>query len=421
LAVADASWLDGSSAAFRLMIATSWLAPESWRKKQEEAILEAVGANLDWMEYIRLVDRHRTPALGWAALKRVPNLKIPEYVAQQLQKGSDACRRQGLTHSMLLAVVLKGLNRAGIPAMSLKGPILSFDLYGDIGLRQSNDLDLEVLQEDIVPAVNCLEGLGWHLESEYSPPSPRQWKSFLEHERHITLLRSKGCTLEVHWRSDWDGPEKPSLRWTSSIPSVWQGCSLQKMHPIDLLLYLSNHGADHAWFRAKWLGDLARIHATGLMDWRATLEHARAAKQTRALLAGLLLLREVYGLPLPDLPEEAWREVPRSLIKASLRALRVSEEPGTGPLAIARAGLARRRRARLINPERTWRETVASLAYAPGNLFVLRLPDSLFWAYAPLSPILFAWRLAMRGKLAKRSINNPAPQSGPGAIPRPRI
>jgi len=400
--VPDASWLKGTSAAFRLMIATSWLAPESWREKQEEAILEAAGANLDWMEYVRLVDRHRTPALSWATLKRVPNLKIPEHARQELRKRSEACQRQGLTHSMLLAEILKGLSRAGIPAMSLKGPILSFDLYGDVGLRQSHDLDLEVLQGDLVPAINCLDGLGWHLDSVYSPLSPRQWKSFLEHERHIDLLHSKGCTLELHWRSAWDGPDNPSLRWTRGAPSVWQGCTLRAMHVIDLVLYLSSHGGDHAWFRAKWLGDLARIHAAGLVDWRATLEQARATKQTRALLASLLLLREVYGLALPDLPEEVWREVPPSLIRASLRALRNPDEPGTGALAVARARLARSRRARLINPAKRWRETFADLAYTRADFYVLRLPDSLFWAYAPLRPILWAWRLARRGWLAKK-------------------
>jgi hypothetical protein len=47
---------------------------------------------MGWMEYLRLVDRHRTPALSWAALRRVPGLVIPEPAKQELQKRSDACR-----------------------------------------------------------------------------------------------------------------------------------------------------------------------------------------------------------------------------------------------------------------------------------------------------------------------------------------
>src|ERR1039458_7599315 len=124
----EASWLQNASSAFRLMIASSWLAPASWQDKQEHAIREAIGAGIDWMEYIRLVDRHRTPALSWAALSRVPGLQIPEPAKQELQKRSDSCRMQAVRDSLKLAGVLKGFHSAGIPAMTMKGPILSLEL-----------------------------------------------------------------------------------------------------------------------------------------------------------------------------------------------------------------------------------------------------------------------------------------------------
>src|ERR1039457_7027630 len=114
----EASWLQSASPAFRLMIATSWLAPACWQEKQEQAIREAIqviGAGMDWMEYIRLVDRHRTPALSWAALKRVPGLEIPEPARQELQKRSDACRMQAMRHCIHLSSMLKAFNRAGLP------------------------------------------------------------------------------------------------------------------------------------------------------------------------------------------------------------------------------------------------------------------------------------------------------------------
>ena len=150
----------GLTSAFRLMIATSWLAPPNWQPNQESAIYEAVAADLDWAEYIRLVDRHRTPALSWAALKRIPDLKIPPSAVQQLQKRSDACRMQAIRNSLLLAEVLKLFARAAIPAMPLKGPILSYDLYADVGLRHSKDLDIALsrrltLKPDNLTAFVC--------------------------------------------------------------------------------------------------------------------------------------------------------------------------------------------------------------------------------------------------------------------------
>ena len=397
----ESSWLEATSPAFRLMIATSWLAPDSWMDRQKLAIRQAIEAGPDWTEYIRLVDRHRTPALSWAALNRIPEFNIPEPVKTELKKRSDACRMQAMRHSLILVEVLKAFNRAAIPVMPLKGPILSFDLYGDVGLRQSKDLDIAVAMEDIQRAQACLENLGWRLDSGYFPLSPRQRESFLLHEHHLGFVHPQGgCILELHWRSRaLESPDQTKSRWASSIQSVWQGCTHQSLNPINWVLDICSHGGDHAWFRAKWLGDMARIHAEERVDWEAVLIEARRTSQERSLLAGLCLLKEVYGLPLPVLPGDPWKDLPSLLIDRPLYALKVYEEPSVpGVMATLQGLLPRYRYNRMVHPQRTWREVLAELAYSRADFRVLRLPDSLFWAYAPLRPILWLWRRVLRRK-----------------------
>jgi hypothetical protein len=401
----ETSWLQGTSPAFRLMIATSWLAPASWQDKQEEAIREAIGADPDWKEYVRLVDRHRTPALSWAALKRVPELKIPQPAKQELQKRSDACRMQAIRHSLQLAEVLKAFNRAGIPAMPFKGPILSHDLYGDIGLRQSKDLDLAVASTDLRWAQACLEDLGWRMDSDYLSLSPRQWESFLRHDHHLGFVHPRGdYALELHWRSRiLERQDQITSRWARSIPSIWHGCTHQSLNPIDWVLDLSSHGGEHAWFRAKWLGDLARIHAEGSVDWEAVLGEAQRSGQERALLACLRLLKDVYGLPLPGLPGNPWKDLPSFLIDRPLHALKTPEEPTVpGVPATLPERFRVSRYNRLLLPQKTWRESLAELVYHRQDFKTLRLPDSLFWAYAPLRPILWLWRRVLRRRPANR-------------------
>jgi hypothetical protein len=398
----EASWLQTASPAFRLMIATSWLAPASWQAKQEEAIREAIAAGMDWMEYIRLVDRHRTPALSWTALKRVPGLEIPEPARQELQKRSEDCRMQAVRHCLLLVGALKNFNRAGIPVMTLKGPILSSELYGDIGLRQSHDLDLVCALEDISRAQACLEKIGWRLDSTWFPLSPRQWDSLLRHEHDLGFVHSHGdCILELHWRNTWDPPGLNSARWARSIPSIWQGCSHQAMNPIDQVLYLCSHGGGqpHAWSRAKWLGDLARVHAEGKFDWAAALGEARRIGQERALLACLRLLDLAYGIPLPDLPGDPWKNLPSLLIEIPLHALKAPEQHVIRiSMATLRSRLRMSRYERLLLPRKSWRDSLSMLLYRREDFRMLRLPDGLFWAYAPLHPILWAWRWMRRGQ-----------------------
>jgi hypothetical protein len=376
------------------MIATSWLAPDACRQSQDEAIREAVDAGPDWKEYLSLVDRHRTPALSWAALSRVPGIVVPNHVKQELQQRSDACRMKAMQHCLLLADALKRFNRVGIPVMPLKGQILSFALYGDVGLRQTLDIDLEVPREDLARAQECLLSKDWVLEVTFFPMSPRQWESFLRNEQHINFIHAQtGRMLELHWRNQWETPDATRARWARSFPSVWQGCSIQAMHAGDMTLYLCCHGGLHEWFRAKWLGDLARAHSLGLLDWKAAWEEAQRSRQTRVLLAGIYLLEQLYGFPRPDLPAEAWQEPSRKLIAVPLQALGHSHEPiGRVSPSKLRYRMRRSRYERLLWPAKSWRDSLAELFYGREDFRTLPLPDRFFWAYKPLRPVLWFWR-----------------------------
>ncbi len=398
----ESSWLQSASPAFRLMIATSWLAPAGWQEHQEKAIREAIRGGADWSEYLRLVDRHRTPALSWAALKRVPGLEIPEPTRRELQKRSDACRMQAVRHSLKLAEVLKAFNGAGIPVMPFKGPLLSLELYGDVGLRQSKDLDLEVTFEDLSRAKACMEKMGWRLESAWSSLTPRQWEASFRHEHHFGFVPSNGgLFLELHWRSQWETTGESAAKWARSIPSEWQGCSYLAMNSIDLARYLCSHGGIHAWFRAKWLGDMARISGEGRVDWNAVLDEARKTGQDRAVLASLHLLDQVYELPLPSLRGKPREDLPSLLIELPLHDLRV---PGEAATSVSLASLCDRLRAsryeKLLLPQETWRNSLSRLLHRRDNFRLLRLPDSLYWAYAPLRPILWLWRWVVRDRPA---------------------
>ena len=50
-AMPESSWLQSASPAFRLMIATSWLAPASWQEHRSEPSAKPFRAGMDWMEY----------------------------------------------------------------------------------------------------------------------------------------------------------------------------------------------------------------------------------------------------------------------------------------------------------------------------------------------------------------------------------
>lgn len=395
-----ADWLQCASPAFRLAIATSWLAPDSWRQNQERAIREAIAAGPDWTEVLSLVVRHQTPALSWAALNRVPGIAVPELAKRELRKLSDACRIQGTQDSLLLVDVLKRLNRAGIPVMPLKGPVLSFELYGDVGLRQSTDLDLQVPREDLHGAIACLESTGWQPGYGFRAMSPRQRESFLRNGYEVQLRHSRtGCWLELHWRNHWETPDATSARWARSTPSVWQGQSIRSMSGGDLALFLCVHGAYHVWSNAKWLSDVARAHSIGRIDWRAAMDEARGSGVEAVCPAALSLLQSLYGFEVPTqpgfAPDRTGARPSQLLVEMPLETLKLSQDPrGRIGLALLRNHTRMIRYERLVRPRTTWRESLTELFYCQQDFAMLPLPNSFFWAYKPLRPVLWLWRWA---------------------------
>lgn len=383
-------WREQTSPAFRLVIATSWLAPDAWRNEQENAIREAIEEAPDWEEYLRLIDRHDVTVLSWAALNRVPGLSIPKSVVRQLQNLSEVCRIHAIRHSLVLTEALREFNRAAIPVMPLKGPALSFTLYGDVGLRRSFDLDVAVARGNLENATGCLKNIGWKLDDAQSRFSPRQWNSFLDNGHHLNFTHSiTGSCLELHWRNYWENPEAADARWLRSRPSVWNGCAIRTMCAADLTLYLCTHAGFHLWSSAKWLGDLARAHAMGHLDWSA-------AGQEKAVLSGLKILDVVYGSQLSGLPRTDSLELPSVLIEVPLRSLQHPQ------LQIERSFLATFlnqirtfRFERQVRP-RPWRESLSELFYSANDFQAFPLPDSLFWLYKPLRPALWIWRWILR-------------------------
>jgi hypothetical protein len=383
------------------MMATSWLAPEPHTARQDESIQSACVKELDWDEYLRLVERHRTSALSCAALKRVPGIAIPEATLGDLKRRSNASRVRAALHLHLLKGILKALNTAGIASMPWKGPLLSMDLYGDPGLRESKDLDLLVAHTDIAAARRCLEQIGWRPQRDDSHLTPKSSEFLMRHDYVVEYIHeTHQCVLELHWRTLGDSSDGPSRRSEASYWSQWQGCSFLKMNAVDLTIDLCEHGCGHAWFRAKWLGDIARILAAEHVSAEALLERARESGREKLVLQTLKLLGDAYGLPLPDSVDRELVDLDPFLVQWAIQKL---TNPAETRLALsARAVRDRLRNARYVRalwPRKSRWFLFEEVAFCSADFELIRLPDPLFWLYIPLRPFLWAWRCSMsKGK-----------------------
>jgi hypothetical protein len=380
------------------MLATSWLAAEPWQDHQDRAIRTVLSSGPDWDEYLVLVERHSTPALSWETLKRMPEANLPETVRQRLQQNSAACRMRAMRLASLLMQVLKGFNQAGIPLIPLKGPLLSLELYGDLGIRHSRDIDIMVALGDVSRAQAQLEEMGWRVYLQPCTFSPRHTEVFLQIDRHMIYWHPlQQYRLELHWHMRRETLDRTAGQWARSATLVWNGLGYRALSPIDLALHLCTHGSEHAWFRSKWLGDLARMYAANYVDWNAVYRTARAAGLENSLLQCLRLLEELYGLPVPKALCEPAGRLPTLLLDRVATYMLAPPEIHPAPfLARLRMTVRKLRYERLLRPRRSWRQAFTEVAYSSVDFRLLRLPDRLFWLYVPLRPILWVWRCLWR-------------------------
>ena len=386
---------------FRLLLATSWLAPEARQAQQQERIQSALAEGVAWDRYLALVDRHRTPALAHAALARA-GATLPPEVRSALAQRSDASRRQALGHTLLLLELLQGLAAAAIPAMPLKGLLLSAELYSDHTLRHSKDLDLMVPFERLGEAQGVLTALGWVLDDPDFPLSPLAWQALFRHEWHLGFRHTRtSLHLELHWRNHGEPPAQTQRRWERAHTALWLGVPYTALHPVDTLCFLVAHGASHQWFRAKWLGDLARLHASGGVDWAACQAEAARSGDLIALQLTLQLLQDCYALPWPSAlgpgPEKPLHPF---LLSFTQKQIADPAEPGTTSLPLAgrlKRGFLLRWFAWQVEPPRPLWQFLAGLFYSREDFRCFPLPNAWFWAYRVLRPAFWLVRVT-RGK-----------------------
>ena len=128
---------------FRLLLASTWIAPATHAPAQAERIITTCGEGIDWDEFLSLVDRHRV-LVPHDELRRLVGNRLPDRAYEQLKsRSAEACR-----HALRQAAELVRLHRAfsahGIQMIPMKGVMLSVQLFGDPAMRSTRDLDLLV-------------------------------------------------------------------------------------------------------------------------------------------------------------------------------------------------------------------------------------------------------------------------------------
>ena len=277
-----------------LLFACGQLSPEL------EQVRALASKDIDWERVAQTAEFHGLSPLLLRTL-RAAGISLPSDVATKMEHWNAATVRQNLYLTSELLRVHGALKERGIETIPLKGPALASQIYGDLGLRPFSDIDLLVRREQRPEAESAIKELGYEPEFAIPPEHRERW---LRHQCELTFRRSGTTRLELHWDI-----AHPHFALDSGVEHFWSRLStvrigdvvLPNLSPQDLLFTLIVHGTRHAWSHMMWLVDVAELlRRRPAVDWEDFWRNANARGAARMMATGLVLVRKVFGVPVPE-------------------------------------------------------------------------------------------------------------------------
>ena len=135
------------------------------RTTMQPAIADEIGklaaGTLDWNLLLSLAAENSvTPLLA----RHLPVCAASVLTASHVALLKDAARANTVRSLILVAELIKimdAFSSGGIQAIPYKGPVLAAQAYGDVTLREFEDLDIVLRQRDMPKANEIMTGLGY--------------------------------------------------------------------------------------------------------------------------------------------------------------------------------------------------------------------------------------------------------------------
>lgn len=274
--------------------------------------------DLDWENLVQTAISQGVMPLLYQSLKALEPELVPKSVLVQLQHLN---RMNGLHNFVLtkeLIQMLAQLSKAGIEAIAFKGSVLAVSVYGNVALRQFNDLDILVRQRDFWQAKDVLIANGYRpnfTDAQEQDVFNRYLQTSLSHSNsestmfgrqfQPSLLHSNSeYSIDLHWgippRQVWQ-IDRFELLWENLQQIDLLGQPIKIFSPEATLVVQCMNVAKEPWKRSlKQVCDAAQIIQVAPIDWDLALVLSAELRCQRLFLMGLQIVHHLLHVPLPQ-------------------------------------------------------------------------------------------------------------------------
>jgi Uncharacterised nucleotidyltransferase len=370
---------------------------------QREEFATIVNDGIDWLEFLRLVLYHRMVPIVFPLIENQLAEVLPEGIKDILVQRFKRNRLRALNTSSELLRLLDLMQKQEIQVINLKGPPLAEQLYGDIANRHCGDIDLLARPDDIARLHQIVSKEGYITQGALPNEtfsSARHLRAYLAAQYHTSYFHpARGIRLEIHFslfknRHYFPHPTVEDFDNQEIIRAVKFGkTAIKKLTPADDILYLLAHGANHKWFRLKWLLDIGLLCHVPDTPWESVVQRAQELQLERTVAQGLMLTHLLLDCPLPAafegikvkaslqqrLTDDALREIQRT--KTEIKRTYLFPQLRKKPYLMR------------LKPGLLYKLAhLRMLFYFDANRQVLLLPERLFFLYYILNPFLWLYR-----------------------------
>ena len=251
----------------------------------------------DWEQFYLLAQQNGLLPLLYNNLKAIEDIHLPETIWNRLHAAYRANGWRNLVQTGELFQLLQLFADEGIRAVPLKGPILAMTLYGDVNLRQFQDLDILIAGQDLARAASLLQARGY-VQQEHMNGVLQS-----DNYAHAFFFAERQLVVELHWDilpGYFAMPLQMAHIWPIIDKRLLSGKPVAIIPPEYLLIILCAHGAKHFWQRLVWVADVAQLLQNHVeLDWPAVQAVARAFGSLRMVYLGLYLANNLFSAPLP--------------------------------------------------------------------------------------------------------------------------
>jgi hypothetical protein len=264
---------------------------------------DLLAKGLDGDRLIANAERHSIIPLLDRLLSAVHSGNVPASALDSLKKLSQANTGRCLLLSAELVKIDALFRERRLISIPYKGPVIAAQAYGNIALRQFDDLDIISPQRDIPAAHEVLVGLGYEpkfpvalAESRVATKSiPGEYKYHQASRDIIVELHTEFTLRHFPVIPNFEAIERHLV--TVPIVGEHQICTFAPEHALP---FLCIHGSKDFWDRLSWIADISElIRANPSLDWDQAFAFSASLQAQRMTHLGLLIAHNLLEAPLP--------------------------------------------------------------------------------------------------------------------------